>query len=144
MIRFSRREDYAVILITKLAQEYKKRLVSLTEIAKEYNLSLLFLRNIANDLRIESVVSAVEGKHGGYTLTRNPKYIKMGEILSAFSKDSIMQCCAIGKEVKKKGHLTQNCPKQGFCKPGYIWRKLNKDFLEKISDMSLEEFIHYS
>ena len=44
MIKLSRREDYAVILVNELAKEYKKRLIPLSEIAGEYSISLLFLR----------------------------------------------------------------------------------------------------
>lgn len=142
MIRFSRREDYAVILITKLAENYNKRLVSLTEIAKEYSISLLFLRNIANDLRTSGVIAATEGKNGGYTLTNNPKTVKMGKILGSFSKDSIMECCAVGSS-NARNHLVGKCPKEGHCRPGYIWRKINKDFLEQISNLTIDEFLRY-
>ena len=142
MIRFSKREDYAVILISKLAENYKKRLVSLSEIAKEYSISLLFLRNIANDLRVSGVVRALEGKNGGYALVHNPKTLKMGKILPVFSKDSIIKCCSFTKK-SLKNHREGKCPKQGICKPGYIWRKINKDFLDKISSLSVAEFLLY-
>ena len=87
MIRLSRREDYAVILVNKLATEYNKRLVPLSEIAKEYNISLLFLRNLANELRSAGLIKAVEGKLGGYYLSKDAKKIKMGDILEVFSKN---------------------------------------------------------
>lgn len=142
MIRFSRREDYAVILITKLAEEYNKRLVSLSEIAREYSISLLFLRNIANDLRFAGIVTAVEGKNGGYALKHDPIKVKMGDILGAFSKNSVLECCSVGSK-SSKNHLFSKCPKESSCRPGYIWRKINKDFLEKISNLTVEEFLHY-
>ncbi len=137
MIRFSRREDYAVILITKLAQNFNKRVVALSEIAKEYKISLLFLRNLASDLRKEGIIQAVEGKKGGYFLTKDPKKLRMREVLSAFTKKPLLECCRSG--INHKG----GCPKESFCQPGYIWRKLNKQFLEKISNLSIEEFMDY-
>lgn len=142
MIRFSRKEDYAVILITKLAENFNKRLVSLSEVAKEYSISILFLRNIANDLRTAGIVTAVEGKNGGYSLKNNPKTLKMGNVLGAFSKDSVLECCSVGSK-SSKHHLFGKCPKGSNCRPGYIWRKINKDFLEKISSLSVEQFLKY-
>lgn len=139
MIRFSRREDYAVILVTTLAQSYSKRLVSLSEIAKSYKLSLLFLRNVANDLRSKGVVQAVEGKKGGYELSKSPKTLKMGEVLKAFSTEPLLQCCSAFSIENAKSR----CPQEGFCRAGYIWRKLNREFLEKISSLSIDEFMHY-
>lgn len=137
MIRFSRREDYAVILISKLAQNYNKRVVSLTEIAKEYDISLLFLRNLAHDLRLAGIIKAVEGKRGGYFLTKDPKKLLMKDVLSTFSKEPLLECCPTG--LSHKG----TCPKAVFCQPGFIWRKLNKDFIEKISNLSIDQFMKY-
>ncbi|OGH18043.1 MAG: hypothetical protein A3F31_03855 [Candidatus Levybacteria bacterium RIFCSPHIGHO2_12_FULL_38_12] len=137
MIRFSRREDYAVILITKLAQNYNKRLVPLTEVSKEYNISILFLRNLASDLRNSGIIKAVEGKNGGYFLQKDPKKLLMKDVLSAFSKEPLLECCPAG--ITHKGI----CPKSGFCQPGFIWRRLNKDFIEKISNLSIDQFMKY-
>lgn len=147
MIRFSRREDYAVILVTKLAQYYRKRVVSISEIAKEYKISPLFLRNIAKDLRAHSIIKAVEGKNGGYTLQKNPGVLTMGEVLKAFSTEPLLQCCSSFGDDSGKAVMIhkkeEKCPKEGFCRAGYIWRKLNKDFLIKISKLSINEFINY-
>lgn len=134
MIRFSKSEDYSFILIHSLAKEHKKRLVPLSEVAKKHTISLLFLRNLANKLRKAEIVGAVEGKKGGYFLQKDPSEIKVGEILAIFSPHPILPCCSIGN---KQG----NCDKEAFCDPGRIWRKLNQDFLEKISAMSLLEFV---
>lgn len=148
MIRFSRREDYAVILVTTLAQNYGHGLVSLSEVAKSYKLSLLFLRNVANDLRNKGIVRAIEGKKGGYELSKNPKNLKMGEVLKAFSTESLLNCCSAFSEMDASlknvaDHVKGKCPQEGFCRTGYIWRKMNREFLERISSLSIDEFMNY-
>jgi Rrf2 family iron-sulfur cluster assembly transcriptional regulator len=137
MIKFSRREDYAIILVNKLAKEYSKRLVPLTEIAREYDISLFFLRNLANDLRSAGLISAIEGKAGGYTLTKAPKEIKMGEILYIFSSEQKLTCCS-----ENEKHA-RTCPQQKSCIAGNTWRKLNKEFIDKVYNLTLTEFITY-
>lgn len=136
MIRFSRREDYAVILVHTLAQNYGKGVLPLSEIAKKYNISLLFLRNLALELRKNNIIHAIEGKNGGYYLEKHPKDIKIGEILSIFPTKPILECCSVGKG---RGA----CPKEKFCEPGHIWRKLNKEFLDKIYQLNVLEFMQY-
>ncbi len=138
MIKFSRREDYAVILVNKLAEEYNKRVVPLSEVAEEFNISLLFLRNLANDLRNAKIIKALEGKSGGYTLVKDPSKLKMGEVLSVFS-NQLVACCPKNND-KKHARV---CPKQEFCITGNVWRKLNKEFLDKVYNLSLTEFIAY-
>jgi Rrf2 family protein len=137
MIKFSRREDYAIILVNSLAHEYNKRLVSLTEISHKYAISLFFLRNLANLLRAEGLIRAVEGKAGGYTLTKDPKVIKMGEILKIFSQDEYLTCCSDSDILKRI------CPQKKNCVAGNTWRQLNKEFLDKVYNLTLTEFMTY-
>ena len=137
MIRFSRREDYAIILVNKLAQVYNKKLISLTEIANEYDISLFFLRNLANVLRNAGLIQATEGKNGGYALSKDPQKIKMGEILSIFSKEQEITCCS------ENDKHARTCPQQKNCIAGNTWRKLNKEFIDKVYNLSLSEFITY-
>lgn len=137
MLRFSKREDYAMIILSELAKNYRKRLVPLSEIAKKHTISILFLRNLANELRIAGIITAIEGKNGGYALKNDPYILKVGKILSVFSKKPLLECCPIGE--KHKGV----CKKAPSCEPGFTWRKLNKEFLEKIYNLSLLEFINY-
>lgn len=139
MIRFSKKEDYAIILINKLVQNYCKRPIPLSEVSKEYKISPLFLRNIANQLRKNNLVKAVEGKNGGYFLIQDPSKLKVGQVLSVFSKKPMLDCCP-SQFIKK---TKQQCLKTGVCKPGFIWRKLNRDFLEKIYNLTIFEFLNY-
>lgn len=137
MIHFSRKEDYAVVLVNKLVREYQKRVVPLSEIAKEYSISLLFLRNLANELKNAGIIAAKEGKKGGYFLNNDPHFIRIGEVLQIFSKKPLLECCPTGE--KHKG----TCDKASFCSAGFIWRKINKEFLDKIYNLSLIDFIQY-
>lgn len=139
MIRFSKKEDYAIILINKLVQNYGKRSIPLSEIANEYKISPLFLRNIANQLRKHNLIKAVEGKNGGYFLAQDPSSLKVGQVLSVFSRKPMLDCCPSQFMKRTK----QQCLKTGVCKPGFIWRKLNREFLEKISNLSFSDFFNY-
>lgn len=139
MIRFSRSEDYAIVIVGALAKEYKKRLVPLSDIAREYAISTLFLRNIANELRDAGVIKAVEGKNGGYYLTKKPEEIKMGEILAIFSSKQHLTCCP----VDNKTGTARICPKEKYCVAGNVWRQLNKEFIDKVYNLSLDRFLAY-
>ena len=138
MIRFSRREDYAIVIVTSLAQAYNKRAIPLSEIAKEYEISPLFLRNLANELREAGVIKAIEGKSGGYYLTQSPDSLKMGQVLQIFSKRQHFTCCA-GTDTTDH----RICPKEKYCVAGNVWRELNKEFLDKVYNLTLREFLTY-
>lgn len=135
MVKFSKREDYGMILIAKLYQNYGKKLTPLSEVAREYKISLLFLRQLANNLRKANLISALEGRNGGYELQKSPRLIKIGEVITALSGKSILECCEPGKNKK--------CALEKFCPSGFAWRKLNNQFLEQIYPLTLEKFFRH-
>lgn len=131
MIRFSKREDYAVVLIDELVKEYKKRLVPLSEVSKKHNIPLLFLRNIANTLRRTGIVEAVEGKYGGYKLARHPSQMQVGDVLKALSSEPLFSCCQ--NTIDGKCHVK-------LCPHGFSLRRLTNKFVQSVSSISLETF----
>lgn len=135
MLKLSKREDYSLLLVHKLLENYKKRTSSLSQIAKEYHISLLFLRNIAGELRKKGILKANEGKNGGYFLALNPRKVKIGDVLSVFSKKPMIECLTLKNN--------KRCPAENFCRPRIIWNRVNNDFLEKIYNLNLEDFFNY-
>lgn len=130
MIRFAKSEDYALILVQSLTNAYKKRLVPLSEIAKANHLSLLFLRNIAASLKKTGFITAIEGKNGGYKLTKDPQSIQLGNIIEASSKKTFFSCCQKTKDGKCQA---KTCPH------GFSLRRLQNQFLEKVYLIKLSE-----
>lgn len=92
-MKISKKEDYGVILISELGKNYGKGFLSLSEIGKMHNIPILFLRNIASDLRKSGLITATEGKSGGYKLTKSPDKIQIGEVIRVLSKKPIFSCC---------------------------------------------------
>lgn len=137
MLHFSKQEDYAIILLSELNQNYNKKLVPLSLISKEYGISPLFLRNLAFLLSKNGIIKAKEGKNGGYFLNKNPRKLKIGEVLSIFSKKNILECCSFLNNKKGK------CSKEKICKVSSSWKKINKEFLDKIYNLNLIEFFNY-
>lgn len=135
MIRLSKKEDYAILLINKLIQNYNVKLVPLSEVAKDYKISLLFLRKLARKLKEAGIIKAVEGKKGGYILEKDPKKLTVGDILLPFSNKPILDCCSFVQKPFVR------CNKINFCVPGIAWRKINKEIVEKIYNVSFLEFI---
>lgn len=134
MVRFSKKEDYAVILVNKLVAEFNNRFVPLSEVAQENKISILFLRNIALDLRKAGIITSQEGKNGGYKLAKNPQKIQFGELLRAVSNRPLFTCC----QKTKDGMCNAN-----LCPHGPSLSRIKNEFFEKIYNLSLVEFVNY-
>ena len=121
MLTFSKREEYGIQVVTRLAQHHGQKPVSLTTIAREEGITLPFLRQIALDLRHAGLLSAVEGKNGGYQLAKNPKEISLGDVIEAVDKKELISCCNPREE-----HAC-SCHEE---KDDKLWRKLNRHYIK--------------
>ena len=135
MITFSKREDYGMMLMTELFQNFGKKLVPLSEIAQKHTISLFFLRNIASDLRKAGFIKAAEGKNGGYTFSTNPKNIQFGKIIEVLARRPLFSCCQ--NTADGKCHVN-------LCPHGFSPRRLTNQFLEGIYDKSLSEVVSHA
>lgn len=132
MILFSKREDYGMMLMTELLNEFGKRLIPLSEVSKNHEIPLLFLRNIASDLRKAGFIRAVEGKKGGYKLARNPNEIQFGQVLETLRKKPLFSCCQDTKDGRCSASL---------CSHGFSPRRLTNEFFEGIYHKSFAEVV---
>jgi len=74
---------YAVMAMADLATYQNGKPVSLTEISLRQNISLSYLEQLFSKLKNEKLVKSVRGPSGGYILERNPKDIRLSNIIFA-------------------------------------------------------------
>jgi Rrf2 family protein len=81
-MNISARGDYAVRAALGLAAAYPGT-VSAASLAEEQTMPRKFLEAVLGDLRRAGIVRGQRGVDGGYTLTRPPAQIAIGDILRA-------------------------------------------------------------
>ncbi|MDG4802010.1 Rrf2 family transcriptional regulator [Micromonospora sp. WMMD980] len=81
-MQISARGDYAVRAALSLATAYPT-LLSTQAIAAEQDMPRKFLEAVLADLRRSGIVRAQRGAEGGYTLSRPPREISIGQVLRA-------------------------------------------------------------
>lgn len=79
----------------RLLQNYGKGPMSISDIAKEENLSMAYLEQLFSLLKRASLVKSSRGAFGGYELTRDPKEIKISEILNVLEGNIAISCSAM-------------------------------------------------
>ncbi|MBI2617262.1 Rrf2 family transcriptional regulator [Candidatus Gottesmanbacteria bacterium] len=132
-MKISRRDDFALVFMKVLAEQYCEKFISVSLIAKKTKLSPLFLKHIASSLRDHRLIESREGIAGGYRLSREPKAISVAQILKATSEKIINPSCVHGTcRLEKK-----NCTCFSF------WNKVNSKFLDYLGDITLAQFSKY-
>ena len=120
---------YAVMAMADLAVHQNSEPVSLTDISLRQNISLSYLEQLFSKLKNEKLVKSIRGPYGGYILEKNPKEIRISNIIDAVDEEIKTLNC---KKDSKKG-----CNgKTTKCITHNLWDELENhinDFFYKIS-----------
>ncbi|WP_035334639.1 Rrf2 family transcriptional regulator [Dokdonia sp. PRO95] len=90
----SRKTKYGIKALTYIAREQREdAMVQIGTIAESENISQKFLESIMLTLKKAGFVSSRKGKGGGYQLRREPKDIKMVEVMRVLEGPVAMLPC---------------------------------------------------
>lgn len=87
MLKISTRGQYALLIMTELAEQDPEKYVPLKLLSHRHNLSVKYLEQILVQLSKSGLVSGLRGNNGGYRLSRRPEEYTVGEILRALEGD---------------------------------------------------------
>ena len=78
---------YAVMAMADLASYQNGKPVSLNDISLRQNISLSYLEQLFSKLKNGKLVKSVRGPSGGYVLDKNPKEIRLSNIIFAVDEE---------------------------------------------------------
>ena len=120
---------YAVMAMADLAANQNGKPVSLNDISLRQNISLSYLEQLFSKLRNERLVKSIRGPSGGYILEKNPKEIRISNIIFAVDEQVKTLNC---KKDSKKGCNGKTIK----CITHNLWDDLENhinNFFEKVS-----------
>ena len=125
---------YAVMAMADLASNQELKPVSLNEISLRQNISLSYLEQLFSKLKNEKLVKSIRGPAGGYVLERNPKDIKISNII--FAVDEQIKTLNCKKESKKGCHgRTVKCITHN------LWDDLEQHINHFFDNVSLSDLV---
>jgi len=120
---------YAVMAMADLAANQNGKPVSLNDISLRQNISLSYLEQLFSKLKNDKLVKSVRGSSGGYILEKNPKEIRISNIIFAVDEQIKTLNC---KRESKKGCNGKTIK----CITHNLWDDLENhinNFFEKVS-----------
>jgi len=107
MLSLSRKTDYALLVLTTLAQK-PKEYISLRELSRRKNMPYRFLAQVAQSLVRAGLIASREGSNGGYCLNRPAKKISVSDVVNAIEGGVALAACLSHSE--SDCALVANCP----------------------------------
>ena len=125
---------YAVMAMADLASYQNGKPISLIDISLRQNISLSYLEQLFSKLKNEKLVKSVRGASGGYVLEKNPKDIKISNII--FAVDEQVKTLNCKRESKKgcNGRTTK-------CITHNLWDDLEQHINKFFDNVSLNDLL---
>jgi len=124
-MKITARVEYAVLALFELALVGSDRQVQAREISTRQRIPLRFLEQILIQLKKSGLVKSVRGASGGYLLGRDASDITLKDVVEAV-----------------EGELTLLDPHLSADSMVYlVWREVEKDFLEKLESISMQDLV---
>lgn len=133
-MKLKTRERYSLrmmMAIAKLSSDESP--IGLKDVSRHCGVSHRYLEQLIGPLKNASLVRALSGRSGGYTLAKEATEIKIGEIFrAAIGPIAVTECVAD----------PTNCIHTEYCSCIHLWTLLNMKITEVLNEYSLADLLN--
>ncbi|MBM2812457.1 MAG: transcriptional regulator, BadM/Rrf2 family [Chloroflexi bacterium] len=133
MLHVSQRAHYGLRAMTELAKAYGNGCLSLVEIAEVEHLSAGYLEQLAMPLRRAGLIEGTRGPHGGYSLSKPPAELTVGEVIRALEGPVAPVECLTDEYVQG------SCIREPGCGSRVVWRRVQQSIDQVLDSLTLAD-----
>lgn len=130
MFRLNRLTDYAVVVMSQMAQRGKE-VSTAPQIAQGSGVPLPTVSKLLNALARGDLVTSHRGASGGYSLSRPADRVTVAEIIQALEGPIALTACVDGSEVR--------CDVASLCPMCGNWEKVNQAIRRALDEVTLAD-----
>lgn len=128
MLKISTKGQYALLIMTELAEQDPDKYVPLKLLSHRHNLSVKYLEQILIRLSKAGLVVGLRGNNGGYKLADSPDKYSAGQILRAMEGDLNPKAIASGRDLLSVGNDA-------------FWDEFNNVINDYVNSITLEDIV---
>jgi len=133
MIRMSKLADYGLVLMTQFLRNSRlEENLSARQLAAETSLPLPVVSKVLKALSREGLLTSHRGAGGGYSLSRHPERISVGDVLTAVEGPIAMTEC-----IDNEG----GCSQESLCPVRTNWERINHAVTEVLDAITLTDMM---
>lgn len=135
-MKFSTQEEYGLRCLIAIARNKSEHDLTIPKIATMESLSEPHVAKLLMILRKAGFVKSTRGHTGGYTLSKDPKEIIIGDVLSCLG-GRIYE----GGFCERHSGLSPNCVHEASCYIGELWMELQSAIDNILMHVTLAELL---
>ena len=128
MYKISTRGQYALLIMTELAEQPEGKFISLKLLSHRHNLSVKYLEQILIQLSKNGLVAGVRGSNGGYRIVKKTEEYTTGEILRALEGD-------LSPIAESKNNVISNVGNDDY------WNEFGKVINDYVDSVTLDKLV---
>jgi len=128
---FSKKCEYGLQAVLYLAAQLNREVIPAEEIADKLSIPKEFVSKILQSLTESGIVNSRKGKSGGFAIAKDPRRIKLIDIVDAIDGLSMFSSCVLG---------FPNCSPENPCPLLDKWGELRSKAYSMLTDESLDHF----
>lgn len=129
MLRLSKLTDYAIIVMTSLA-DAPEQVFSASELAERTHLETPTVSKVLKMLAKSGLIQSYRGAHGGYRIQGDPGRLSVADVIKAMEGPIGMTECSAHKGL---------CAQEAVCTLRSNWRRISRAIEIALSDVTLAE-----
>nr|WP_092067258.1 Rrf2 family transcriptional regulator [Dendrosporobacter quercicolus]NSL46491.1 Rrf2 family transcriptional regulator [Dendrosporobacter quercicolus DSM 1736]SDL52641.1 transcriptional regulator, BadM/Rrf2 family [Dendrosporobacter quercicolus] len=133
-MKLSTKGRYGVSAMYDLAMHYGQGPISLKSVAQRQGISEHYLEQLMGTLRKAGYVKSLRGAQGGYTLTKDPSRITVGDIITIMEGPIAPVDCLLTDDV-----VNAYCDRAGQCVTRGVWAKVRDSINDVLHSISLAD-----
>lgn len=137
MSLLSNKTKYAIKALVVLGKNYGKEPMPILKIAEEENIPKKFLEQILLELRNAGILFSRKGAKGGYSLNKEPKDIRLTQIIRLTDGPIALLPCVSLNFYRK----CDECKFEEYCGIRDTFVEVRNAMLEILNDTSIEDII---
>ncbi len=129
-MKLSTRSRYGLRMMLELTKRYNEGPVSVKDISGVQNISIKYLQQLAIILEKGGLIRSFRGAYGGYQLTKEPKDIKIKDVVLLLEGNLYIVPCLVDEDY---------CDRVRDCATRKIWKKINEEIIRILESYTLED-----
>ena len=129
----STRGRYALRVLADLAEHRSEGFVPMKDVAARQEISLKYMEKILPVLTKNHIVDGIQGKGGGYRLSREPGEYTLGEILR-LTEGSLAPVACLDRHPNE-------CERCNECQTLFVWEGLDRVIQSYLEGITLQDVL---
>lgn len=131
-MQVTKKAGYGLIASLELAGNVGRDPISAFAIAEKYKLPVAFVGKILHQLKNAGLVTAQQGRGGGYRFNKDPSKVSLRQVLEALGESLDLVGCI---------DVASNCSLASMCPTKDVWSGLDKKFKGLLESLSLHDIL---